>query len=366
MKSKWKLKTLIITIVALNSLVAQEENEWAASPTLNLSGFVDAFYMYDNNRPETDYRQTFLYNHNRHNEFNLNLGLIHLNADHKKYRANLGLQAGTYGNDNYAAESGIMKNVFEANAGVSLNKENSLWLDVGIFGSHLGFESAISMDNYTLTRSLVAENSPYFLSGAKVTYNPDDHWQLSFTLCNGWQRIQRIEGNSLLSFGTQVNYTFSESASVNWSTFIGTDDPDIDRRMLYFNNFYTVLQLFANFGVIAGFDVGARQVSNQSSEYDVWIGPVIIGQFNLAEQWKSAFRFEYYQDKAGVIIPTGTPNGYDVTGISVNLDYLPSSKVALRVEGRWLNSKDEIFTKGDSFSANNFVLGTSLAIKLGE
>ena len=62
-------------------------------------------------------RQAFLYNHNRHNEFNVNLGLLRLAVAHAKYRANVALQTGTYANDNYAAEPGLLKAIFEAKCG---------------------------------------------------------------------------------------------------------------------------------------------------------------------------------------------------------------------------------------------------------
>ena len=143
-------------------------------PSFKLTGFIDAYYAYDFGRPTQGYRQSFLFNHNRHNEFNINLALLEFSYETNNYHAFIGLQAGTYANDNYAAESSTMKNLSEAYVGIALNKSGSLWADAGIFGSHLGFESAVSSDNWTLTRSLVAESSPFFLSGAKLTYNRND------------------------------------------------------------------------------------------------------------------------------------------------------------------------------------------------
>jgi hypothetical protein len=71
----------------------------------------------------------------------------------------LAFHAGTDSNDHYANEPGLLKNIYEANVGISLNKKNNLWVDAGVMPSHIGFESAISMDNWYLTRSLLAENS---------------------------------------------------------------------------------------------------------------------------------------------------------------------------------------------------------------
>ncbi|OQW43057.1 MAG: hypothetical protein A4S08_10190 [Proteobacteria bacterium SG_bin4] len=72
-------------------------------------------------------------------------------------------------NANYAAEPGILGNLYEGNVGLKLSGSNNLWLDIGVFPSHIGFESAVGKDNWTLTRSLVAENTPYFESGAKIS-----------------------------------------------------------------------------------------------------------------------------------------------------------------------------------------------------
>lgn len=361
-------QTHIIFIFCLISLVASAQNEstWQQKPQFTISGFADVFYVYDFNQPQETKRQSFLFNHNRHNEFNLNLGLIKFGLNHSKYRANLSLQTGTYAKDNYAAESGILKNIFEASIGVSLNKKNNLWLDAGVFPSHLGFESPISSDNFTLTRSLVAENSPYFLTGAKLTFNPNDKWEIVALVVNGWQRIQTLEGNSLPSFGTQVNYHPTEKLVLNWSTFIGTDDPDSNRRMRYFNNFYGQFQVSEKFKFIAGFDLGIQQRSKKSNSYEFWYSPVIIGQYSINKAWQAAVRAEYYNDENGVIIPTGTTNGFQTTGLSLNLDYLPNQNLVWRIEGRWFNSKDSVFESTTSMTNSNFIIGTSLAIKFVE
>ncbi len=363
-----QVRSLFLALLWLSSslLYAQNDSIWQQKQTLNLSGFLDVFYVYDFNQPQGTERQVFLFNHNRHNEFNLNLGVVKFDITHSKYRANFAIQTGTYANDNYAAEPGLLKNIFEANIGISLNKKNNLWVDAGVLPSHIGFESAISMDNMTLTRSLLAENSPYFLTGAKLTFNPNDKWEISGLIVNGWQRIQRLQGNSLLSFGTQVNYSPTEKITLNWSTFIGTDDPDTTRRMRYFNNLYGQFRLTERIGLIAGFDIGAQQIFKGSSDYDIWLSPAIIGQYTINKTWKTAIRAEYFQDKTGIIIPTGTINGFQTTGLSLNLDYSPTQFIVCRLEGRWLNSKDGIFETKTTSTNNNFIIGTSMAIKFSE
>ncbi len=362
------LGILLITIEILwpIKLIAQSDTGKVTLPEIELSAYMDNFYVYDFNQPTTDFRQNFLYNHNRHNAFNLNLGVIKISAQHQKYRANLALLAGTYATDNYAKEPAILKNIFEANAGISLTKHKNLWIDAGVFASHIGFESAISSDNWTLTRSILAENSPYYLTGVKLTYTPNAKIELMAIICNGWQRIQMVKGNALPSFGTQFRVVTHEKVTLNWSTFIGTDDPDSTRRMRFFNNFYGQFQFSKKIGLIAGLDIGAQQRSKNSSRYNMWFSPVIIAQFLIGNHWKTAIRAEYYEDKTGIIIPTGTLNGFRTSGISLNLDYQPRKNLFFRLEGRWFNSKDKIFKTQSGSKRDNFCLGTSVAIKFSE
>lgn len=335
-------------------------------PQINFSGSVDVFYAFDFDNPGTDRRQPFFYNHNRHNEFNLNLGIISAEVAHDRYRAVLSLQTGTYAADNYAAEPVEYRNIFEAYAGLRLSAEHRIWLDVGVFESHLGFEYAESAKNPTLTRSLVAEHSPYFLTGARLVWQANDAWQFLLTAANGWQRIQRVRGNSLLSFGTQVYYKPSDDWEFNWSTLIGTDDPDSERRMIYYNNLFAEKNLVEKLRVVAGFDIGARQAARMSEQYHAFLTPTLILRYKFSDRWAVAMRGEYYHDPDGVVIPTDTGQGFEATGYSFNVDYSPYSGVMCRVEWRRFDGRDALFAEGVTPQRDNMFVAASVAVLFGD
>lgn len=327
------------------------------------SGYVEAYYQYDFNKPADNNRPGFIYSHNRHNEFNVNLGYLKGSYNADWVRANLALAAGTYMNANYAAETGVLKNVFEANAGIKISKRKNLWIDAGIFASHIGFESAISKDCWVLTRSILAENSPYFESGAKLTYTSDNtKWLVSGMVLNGWQRIKRVDANSLMSYGTQLQYKPNANITLNYSTFIGTDKPDSARLWRYFHNLYGIFNVTSKFGITAGFDIGSEQKTKGSSDFNTWYTPVLILKYAVSPKLAIAARGEYYDDEYGVIIASGTPNGFKTTGFSLNVDYTPISNAVIRVEARTLNSKDDIFTKGIGVTNNNTFITSSIAV----
>lgn len=332
---------------------------------LTISAYIETYYTYDFGQPETNVRPGFFYSHNRHNEVALNLGFIKANYDNGMVRGNLALMAGSYANANLAAEEGVLKNVYEANAGVKLSKTANLWVDAGIFASHIGFESAIGKDCWTLTRSMLADNSPYYESGAKLSYtSPSGKWYVSGLVLNGWQRIQRVEGNRTLAFGHQITYKPNAKITLNSSSFVGNDKPAADKRMRYFHNFYGQFQITYKFGLIAGFDIGAEQKAKDSESYSSWYAPVLIAKYNVTDKVSISARGEYYADEDGVIIATGIENGFKTMGYSLNFDYAIYSNVVWRVEARTLNSKDEIFFDSGNPVNNNTFISTALAISL--
>ncbi len=331
--------------------------------TLTISGYAETYYQYDFNKPADNNRPGFVYSHNRHNEFNLNLGFIKANYTAQRARANLALATGTYMNANLAAEPGVLKNIYEANAGVKLSKTKNLWLDAGIFASHIGFESAISKDCWTLTRGILADNSPYYEAGGKITYNTNDgKWMLSAMALNGWQRIQRVNGNSLMSWGTQIQYKPSSKVLLNYSTFIGTDKPDSARLIRIFHNFYSIISITDKLGLIFGFDIGTEEKTPTGTGTNTWYTPNAILKYSFNDKWAMAGRLEHYNDKNEVIISTGTTNGFQTTGYSINIDHAPAKNILLRLEARSFNSKDAIFIKQTQTVKNNTFLTGSVAV----
>ncbi len=347
-------------------LRAQSDTAWQQRPALVISGFAEAFYVYDFNQPSGNARQPFLYNHNRHNELNLNIAVVQLRVAHPRYRANLSLQAGTYPNDNYAQEPPLLQNLFEAHVGLALNRRQNLWLDAGVLPAHTGFEDIASVDNWTMTRSLATENLPYFLAGTRLTYQPNARWEMVGLVLNGWQRIERLAGNSLPSYGTQLKFRPQTDVVLNWSTLMGTDDPDSTRRIRHFHNFFGQFEVRPGFGLIVGFDVGVQQRARGSASYDVWYTPVIIGRLDLHPHWQLAARAEYYQDRTGIIVSTQAADDFRTLGLSLNLNYAPAPNIVCRLEGRWLRSQDKLFETPTAFTRHNFILGTSLAIRFPE
>lgn len=331
---------------------------------LSVSGYLEAYYQHDFNRSLQNTRPGFVYSHNRNNEVNVNLAFVKLGYTATRVRSNLALATGTYMNANYASEPGVLKNIYEANVGVKLSSKHELWLDAGIMPSHIGFESAIGKDNWTLSRSIMADNSPYFETGARLSYSsPNGKWFASGLLLNGWQRIQRPDGTTSPAFGHQLTYKVGTRWTINSSSFIGNEKADSVRQMRYFHNLYAIWQPNERLGITTGFDIGAEQKQKGSSDYTTWYAPVVIVRYSPVKSLNVSFRGEYYDDRKGVIIATGTDNGFQAFGYSLNVDYPILPNVSWRTEFKNLRNRSPLFeTRGSTLSNNSTTVITALTL----
>ena len=339
-------------------LLAQDSLQ--KGPNLTLSGFMDAYYSYDFSKPDNHEKAPFLFNHSRHNEFTVNLALLTTSYKDSTKRANIGLMAGTYPQYNLASEPKLLRHIYEANIGIKLSKNRNVWLDAGVLPSHIGFESAISKDCWTLTRSILAENSPYYEAGIRASYKTNTQkWYIAALLLNGWQRIKRVNGNNTPAFGTQLTFTPSEKLSINSSTFIGSDKPDSLRQWRYFNNLYSVFQVSDHWGLTMGIDIGFEQKRKRPSDLSTWYSPVFIVRYQ-DRTWAAAARAEYYQDKNGVIVPLDNNNPFQMQGYSLNLDRWLPNGILWRLEGRLLTNSTGYFN-GQTLRRLNGFITTSIS-----
>jgi hypothetical protein len=352
-----RFRLFILIFFLANKNFAQTDT----AKRLTYSAYGELYYSYDFSSPANHEKPNFLYNHKRHNELNANILLVKASYLDKKYRANMGLMAGNYAQYNLGAEPNWAQFIYEANIGLKLSDKKNIWLDAGIMPSHIGFESAIGTDCWTLTRSLLAENSPYYETGLKLSYtSKNEKLYVATLLLNGWQRIRKPDFIQRPSFGVQVTYKPTSKLTFNYSNFIGTDKPDSLNSHRHFHDFYLQFEPTSKFGIIVGFDIGFEKILH--NKYGAWYSPIIILKQRTSKKTMVALRAEYYADRKEIIIATGTANGFQTLGLSGNFDYEFNSVIKVRIEGKLYNSKDKIFTSNTS--NKNFTLSTNLAIKL--
>lgn len=316
-----------------------------------LSGFADLYYQYDFNQPLSNERPPFIYNHKKHNRPSLNLAVLKLSYNSKKLTGNLALMAGDYSRYNLAAEPRLLQRVYEANIGYRVTDKFSA--EAGILPSHIGMESAISKDCWNLSRSLLAENSPYYETGVKLNYTFSPKWTASVLLLNGWQNIK--ENNRRKAVGTQVQIKPDDKWMISSSTFIGNEQPDsVAARLRVFHNFYATYVLTQKLNVAVLTDMGKEGTVN-------WWSAAGIFQYRWSAQWKATARGEYYSDAGSVIVKAYPLTGIQLQGYSLGVDFLPSKWIMMRSEAKYMNAEQAIFTRNGKQVPDGFSLLLSLS-----
>ena len=329
------------------------------------SAFVDTYYAYDFGRPAT-FDRVFTTQAERHDEFNINLAYVAASLTSDRIRGRVALQAGTSVQSNYAGEPAIgsisgptlSRHIQEATVGARLAP--AFWVDGGVYFSYIGWEGWISRDNPTYTRSLVADYTPYYLSGVHLTWQPrtgggPSPLTLQMYVMNGWQNVS--ENNHGKAIGVRIDWQVSSKATLAYANFIGNERP---QGMPAATRAFNQLMLKGASGRLSG----QGQVDYGSEAGHDWYGLVAIGRESVTPTVGLSLRVERYSDPHQVIVVTGTPAGLVTNGASLGLDVGRAAGLLWRTEVRGLRATSPLFPSQGAPNATrtNLVIVTSLAL----
>jgi hypothetical protein len=351
-------KIISVGALALGFPAATFAQEADTTPRLTFGAFIDTYYAYDFGRPQSHDR-AFTTQAARHDEFNVNLAHVSVQYAAPTTRARLALQAGTSVQVNYAFEpeeiggqTNHLPLIQEATLGVAVAP--TLWIDGGIFFSHVGTESWISSDNPTYTRSLPSEFAPYYQAGVRATWNATPTLTAQLNVINGWNLV--AENNQDKAVGVRLDWTAAPQLTLSYSNFIGRE-PHANlagQNVRVLNDFSARFTPSERTTVIGTVDLG-------SQEGDTWYAFSLVGRQWVAPTLGINARVERFDDKDGVVAPE-----LRTWGASVGVD-VTRGNAMWRTEARFFSADDEIFPARDTdsgFSERNTTLVTSLSIRL--
>ncbi|WP_107038199.1 outer membrane beta-barrel protein [Brumimicrobium mesophilum] len=355
-----------ITLIVVGQTFAQNSNGINITPKLALNAYLETYYAYDFGQPENNRRPSTLYNFTDHNSIDINTGIIGLNYRGNKFRTSISFVGGTYANENMATEPKFFKNIYEANFGIKLSKKHDLWFDFGIMESNAGFESARSSECYTLSRSLLAESSPYYLNAAKLGYKTKNKkWEMELIFSNGWQQMV----NGFPSIGHTLIYKPNDYWKINSSSFLGRVKlegavPILTREEFrIFHNFYAKYEK-EKYGFILGIDYGVDQLVENREDLGSWVGAAAVFRYKFNKKWASAVRTEYFLDPSNSVTGINNISGFENFGASLNVDYQCINSILIRAEGRMFTGKEEYYSINDLPSRSNFYLGIAVSFRI--
>lgn len=309
------------------------------SPKLEIGAYLStyyAFYSEDKNSKFVKHPTMAA----RNEEFGLNMAMISLSYKSKKVRSTISLHYGDIAESTWPAQYNLIQ---EANAGVELFK--NLWLDMGVFRSHIGLESTQPRENITSSMTLANVYEPYYFSGAKLTYQLNGKLSLQLNSFNSFNSIVETNKNKL--FGTSVVYAPNNYLTLTYNFITGDETPDSVKlkHQRYYHNFYATYQK-NKLSIGAEFNYGIQDNSKTLDQKTVTSADMNSSLLVIKHQSfkKVAFygRGEWFSDK-NEILSYGSNMGNYTWGTTLGFEYKPLNNMALSIEGRSLNSEKENF-----------------------
>ena len=317
---------------------------WGQEPTrtrrIEVGGFVDVYYAYDFGKPRTLDR-VLTTQAARHNEINVNLAHLAASLSEPRVRARLAVQFGTAVQVNSAGEptigstSGpeISRHLQEARVGV--RPAPNVWIDAGIYSSYIGAESWISRENPTYSRSLVAEFTPYYLSGLRLSWQASPRLAVQFHVMNGWQKVS--EDNGAKALGARIDWSVHPGTEIGATVFAGNEQPSgrsaatrwLHQVIATHRQGRMQWQVEADFG----HEAGAQ-----------WHGVAVISRVAIANAVWLSGRLETYHDPAGITVAPSGGQGLVATGFSIGLD-LGIDGLLWRSELKALDAEAAVFPR---------------------
>jgi Putative beta-barrel porin-2, OmpL-like. bbp2 len=242
----------------------------------------------------------------------INLAYGGLTYEGPSARARFVLQGGDSVNINYQGERHReIKHFQESSAGLKLTDD--IWLDGGVFFSHLGLENFISHENWTYTRSLVADFSPYYQAGARLTYQASTDTSMELHLLRGWQNVTNSERPA---FGGLFSHAVTKELQLKYANFIGKVDSDSLRVYHDTTCMFSINDQWKLAGELDYGQEGAGFLGSQS-----WWGTSLLLRYEVAHPLSMTGRVEYFSDPHAKVLTTPSSNPFRGYASSLTVDY---------------------------------------------
>ena len=324
------------------------------APAISFHGAISTYYSYSINQPPENQR-VFNTQPARSGTIAIDLAVLGAQWSTDRVTIRTAFQAGTWADANYVDADRGWRYIREVSA--VFNIDSTWFLAAGLFPSHIGHESSINSENMLLSRSLTAEWTPYFVTGAGVIYQPSSDVSIVAYVLNGWQKV--VDNNDELSFGTKLEWQVSSNSTLSWNTYFGNDENRGDpARYRVHNNFWYDHQFSDAVRLVLLGDVSLLRRA-PGGEFDLAAYGAVKSAWRITDLLRVGGRIEYLNDPNNAMVLIDTP--FDTFGASLGLDVIPYDHIMLRFEARGYQSTEALYPAHNGMRKNDLFFTVALA-----
>lgn len=318
------------------------QQEFDSTGKWQVNGYVDAYYSHYSDSSNGNGFQKFPTISPRNQQFGLNMIQLSAKYNSAKFRSTITLFGGDCPK---AAWSNDYNYIQEANLGFNLYKK--LWLDMGFFRTHIGLESIQPRENITMSLATTTYFEPYYLSGAKLTWQQSDRLTLQLNVFNSFNQF--VETNKNKAVGFSMNYLASKKLSFTYSNMLCDESSLISmiKQTRFYNNFCLtyksnkwVLGLEANYGL------QTHSCLSDPRQTAMMFSSLIAGKYRITPQLATYMRGEVFHDPNEILTgPVLNENhaivGLEIAGLTAGFEFKPIPNSFVRVECRALSNYNQ-------------------------
>lgn len=345
-------KTALTLTFALCSFSAFAED----MPQVKVEGYVDTYYALDNDmtmQKDKDGKETTLPVVDRgvtnaigfrKNEVNINTAQLTASVDSSWYRARTTLAYGNIPKQSWPMDYFPLQ---EANAGIKLM--DNLWLDSGVFLTHVGGESLLPKNNWLSSLALTTMYEPFYQTGAKLSYKPVNEVEACLHLLNGFGLMN--DNNADKTVGWLFAYAPNSNFYVGLNGTFGNEQPaGSPAAVRFYNDLNASFQVTDSFGLKAAIDF-----ATEAGKANPYLSGLLTAKYAFTPKFSLTARGEYINDPSKIVSV-----GLSGFGGTLGAEYKPTDNSYIRLEGRQLmlsGADSMIFTGSDKKATGNRLEG---------
>lgn len=339
--------------------------EYDTTGQFTLSGYIDTYYAYYTDSAGAGGYQKFPTSAPRSNQFGLNI--FQLGAKYQSRRLR-GLATLFFGDTPRSAWSPNFNMIQEAHLGFRI--AGKFWLDAGFFRTHIGLESIQPRENIAVSFATTTYFEPYYMSGAKLTWEYSPKWMFQINAFNGFNNF--VDNNKNKAVGASVAWTPNDKLSATFSTLVSDesdDDYPQDQTRSYSNLIMVYKTKHITVGLEGNYGVQKNSKLSDSAATATMFSTLAAFKYRFTPLWSSYIRGEFFSDPDEMLTgPVVNENheltGLDITGLTLGFEYKPIPNSYLRIEGRALHTKgkENIFFYNKKSSNDRYELIVGLGV----
>jgi hypothetical protein len=281
---------------------------WSVGP-MDISGFIDGYYSFNFNRPNTTdgYDQlNQLYNFNdKTDQFELSAAKLTLNHDPDPVGAHVDFIYGRTNSLINAAPSNAtsadqLPYLEQAFLSLKPPKAKGFELDFGKFVTSAGAEVIEAKDNWNYSRSLLFVNAiPYWHFGVRTSLPVSKTDTIGFQLVNGWNNVSKGNGGVT---GVFTNALVKPKATWNLNYIVGPENQNTTAGLRNLIDSTVLLTPPGKLNAYINFDYGQNQdevVAQGDSKLHSWYGVAVAAHIQANAKSAITPRFEWFSDPDG-------------------------------------------------------------------